>query len=322
MEGLAAAVSAIGALMEAVEWPVARYRFDFEVTASIHLPPYGGSTIRGAFGRALRKTCCMTHMRVCGDCPLYRSCPYVSIFESPKSAEPMLLRMGNVPNPYIIEAPVCGEKVYAPGEHIVFDVVLFGKAIEKLPIIVYALRQAFSRDVGYGRAKLIGVFEEVGLGAEYPLIYAGFGDVAPVGTGKIRLEPIGPDAAIQIETPLRLQSEGRILGAHEFSAYAFFISLLRRVSLLMKLQAAVPVEIPHLEIAEEIAAVTCCSDLSWRNFIRYSSRQKQKMNLAGSVGTVEFHGLSPNLQVLLQLGTWIHAGKNATFGLGKYSLLQ
>ena len=62
-------------------WPVARYRFVFEVTSDMALPDYAGSAIRGAFGHALRRIACMTHLPSCPDCPLFQSCPYSTIFE-------------------------------------------------------------------------------------------------------------------------------------------------------------------------------------------------------------------------------------------------
>ena len=41
-------------------FPIARYQFQFKVSEPIILPEYAGSTLRGAFGRALRKIACMT----------------------------------------------------------------------------------------------------------------------------------------------------------------------------------------------------------------------------------------------------------------------
>lgn len=41
--------------MESVTLPMVRYRIAFEVTEPVHLPEYSGSTIRGAFGGALRR---------------------------------------------------------------------------------------------------------------------------------------------------------------------------------------------------------------------------------------------------------------------------
>ena len=59
--------------MESVTLPMVRYRIAFEVTEPVHLPEYSGSTIRGAFGGALRRVACMTRQKDCKACPLYRS---------------------------------------------------------------------------------------------------------------------------------------------------------------------------------------------------------------------------------------------------------
>ena len=49
--------------MESVTLPMVRYRIAFEVTEPVHLPEYSGSTIRGAFGGALRRVACMTRQK-------------------------------------------------------------------------------------------------------------------------------------------------------------------------------------------------------------------------------------------------------------------
>ena len=60
--------------------------------------------------------------------------------------------------------------------------------------------------------------------------------------------------------------------------------------------------------------------LKWQDWTRYSSRQDQKMKLGGVVGKWQFKKLSPELSQLLYIGQWLHCGKNATFGLGKYKI--
>ena len=60
--------------------------------------------------------------------------------------------------------------------------------------------------------------------------------------------------------------------------------------------------------------------LKWQDWTRYSSRQEQKMKLGGVIGEWHFNNLSPELAKLLYIGQWLHCGKNATFGLGKYQI--
>ena len=102
-------------------FPIARYRFQFSVTENLHFPDYAGSMLRGAFGRALRKISCMTKQPDCKECPLYRTCPYPAIFETPAPQNHQLQKFSQVPNGYIIEPLGWGEKVYETGETLYFD---------------------------------------------------------------------------------------------------------------------------------------------------------------------------------------------------------
>jgi len=61
-------------------------------------------------------------------------------------------------------------------------------------------------------------------------------------------------------------------------------------------------------------------NLTWLDWTRYSSRQQQKMSLGGVVGTWRLAGRLAPFARLLQLGEWLHVGKEATFGLGRYTL--
>jgi hypothetical protein len=63
--------------------PLARYRFTFRMEEELRLPEFAGSLLRGQFGASLRRTACMTGAPVCPGCPLYRTCPYPAIFETP-----------------------------------------------------------------------------------------------------------------------------------------------------------------------------------------------------------------------------------------------
>ena len=136
--------------MESVTLPMVRYRIAFEVTEPVHLPEYSGSTIRGAFGGALRHVACMTRQKECKACPLYRSCPYTDIFETPPPEEHTLQKFSQIPNAYVIEPPNWGARTYEKGETVEFHFVLFGRALYHLALVVFALQRAFSRNVGRG----------------------------------------------------------------------------------------------------------------------------------------------------------------------------
>ena len=90
--------------------PIARYRFTFRAEHNIRLPQYAGSLLRGQFGAALRRAACMTGLQHCPDCPLFRTCSYPAIFETPAPAQHALQKFSHVPNPYVIEPPPFGAR--------------------------------------------------------------------------------------------------------------------------------------------------------------------------------------------------------------------
>jgi hypothetical protein len=305
--------------------PVARYRYAFRMQDDLRLPEYAGSLLRGQFGASLRRTACLTGEPTCKGCSLVPTCPYPEIFESPPPDKHRLQRFSQVPNPYVIEPPAFGTRSIAAGNHLVFEMVLVGRAIERLPLIVHALQRALGQGLGRERAR--GVL--TGLAVQTPQGWTGVWD-AVCG----RIEPHEarlaiPDVAhvesttLHIETPLRLQNQGHPLGIDKLTPRALVTNLLRRATLLLELHSGNP---PLLDdtaaraLAHHAETLRDARQLRWQDWSRYSSRQKREMTLGGVVGEWTLQGdLAPVLP-LLWLGQWLHAGKNATMGMGGYTL--
>lgn len=109
-------------------------------------------------------------------------------------------------------------------------------------------------------------------------------------------------------------------------------ALARRIALLMEFHAgaqAGPAEPGGWGDAAK--AITRLSetlhdtqDLHWHDWTRYSSRQQQEMTLGGVLGrwTLQFDtpATLAALWPWLWLGQWLHVGKNATMGMGAYTL--
>jgi len=60
----------------------------------------------------------------------------------------------------------------------------------------------------------------------------------------------------------------------------------------------------------------------WYDWERYSSRQDRRMKLGGFVGEITYLGDLKDFLPFLLLGSYIHVGKGATFGLGKYRIAK
>lgn len=305
--------------------PVARYRYTFRMQDDVRLPEYAGSLLRGQFGASLRRTTCLTGEPACKGCALLPTCPYPEIFESPPPGEHRLQRFSQVPNPYVIEPPAFGTRSISAGNDLVFDMVLVGRAIERLPLIVHALQRALGH--GLGRERAHGML--AGLAAQTP---EGWVEIWDSACG--RIEPhearlAMPEfahvesATLHIETPLRLQNQGHPLGIDKLTPRALVTNLLRRATLLLELHNGNPplVDEPSAKsLARHAETLRDERRLRWQDWSRYSSRQKQEMTLGGAVGEWILRGdLAPVLP-LLWLGQWLHAGKNATMGMGRYTL--
>lgn len=301
--------------------PVARYRLEFEAVTPLHLPAYAGSTLRGAFGGALRAASCMTRQPTCEGCPLLATCPYAVVFETrPPEGGHALQSFSQVPHPYVIEPPEWGERDYAAGEAIRFHLVLAGRALPLLPLIVWAFVRGFGRGVGKGdgRARLLRV---VHCGAIEEFILEGeLGTIAEHETALPAPPAQARSLRLRLEPPLRLQRGGHALTGRTATPRDLLVGLVRRVALLAEFHGQRRLDLDFTALAAAAGAVADERDLRWRDWTRYSSRQKTTMALGGVVGTWTLQGELDPFLPFLYLGQWLHVGKAATFGLGGYLL--
>ena len=308
-------------------FPLARYRFEFQVTRPIRLPDYAGSMLRGAFGHALRQLACMTKQKECQGCPLTGTCPYPAIFAPLPPATHELQKFSQIPVPYIIEPPNLGAAVLETGATFAFQMVLIGRALRDLPLIILAWRRALSRGVGAGdgTAELVRV------------LHCPSADTSTVTeiyrpeNGHITPHPQVIDLTVQkyenmrgvtlhFHTPLRLQKNGHALPTEKLDARTLLTALVRRASLLAEFHAGGPLVDDFSALLANCASIRDHKKLVWLDWTRYSSRQQQKMSLGGVVGTWMLEGDLTALAPFLHLGEWLHVGKEAAFGLGRYTL--
>jgi len=172
---------------------VTRYRLQLRAQEATTLPPFLGSTLRGAFGHALKRSVCIMRPRDCAQCLVADQCIYPYLFET--VAPPGLPRSGyqQAPHPFILSPPIFypadvrstrkaadpveplnrsplpgigaqrnfPEKIARPserhhlaaGEMLTFDLTLIGRAIECLPYVLYTVSEMARQGLGVGRAR-------------------------------------------------------------------------------------------------------------------------------------------------------------------------
>lgn len=231
----------------------------------------------------------------------------------------MLRRSPAAPHPLLIEAP-WGVRRLEAGETFEFSMVIMGRALHALPLIVLAWAHTCSGGMGGKRvpAVLVGYRAEGEMCWRDPMAataYAAMGVTIPAA-------PHGP-THIRFATPFRARKDGALCSPRDLRFRELISHLQRRWGLLQAFhEIGRPWEWDYQHALEQAAEISWEPlDAHWVDWSRYSSRQKQSMQLGGVVGTYRIPDEAlAKFWPLLYLGQWIHVGKNASFGLGRYTL--
>jgi hypothetical protein len=159
--------------------------------------------------------------------------------------------------------------------------VLVGRALDQLPLIVFALQRAFGSGIGRLRARgsLVDVALEGPDGAKS--IWDAQSSNIDAHERKLSV-PFLPDIdalTLKIVTSPRLQNQGHRIPVDRLQPRTLFAALLRRTSLLFELHAAL--RGPAAD-ARRLTAAAGLSDerrLQWKDWTRFSSRQDREMTL-------------------------------------------
>ena len=126
---------------------------------------------------------------------------------------------------------------------------------------------------------------------------------------------------IQLISHARIQHHGHFLNVDNFDPILFCRSVVRRYITLIEAYGSASLSAEMIaQLYTDIQKVHGKADLKWVEWSRWSSRQKQKMNMDGLLGTIELEDISDVLFQYLYWGQWLHVGKGSAFGLGQYLL--
>ena len=156
---------------------LARYELSLRAEDEALLPPFLGSTLRGALGHSLKAIACSVPHGDCGRCLLAERCLYPRLFEtsarnsfSRNNDSALLRRKQDAPRPFILIPPsVVSEHGtlrarddlllrrvrVRSGDSIAVGLTLIGEAIDELPYLIYAISLMARRGLGAGRAPFV-----------------------------------------------------------------------------------------------------------------------------------------------------------------------
>jgi hypothetical protein len=302
-----------------------RYRFTFTALDPIRLPAYAGSALRGLLGHGLKRTLCVTGLSQCSACALRRQCGYTLLFESQTASGQKTLSLQP-----LVMALDRYRPDYAVGEAFGLELILIGKANRHFPYLIPSWARAGQLGLGprHSRFHLSSVRQWQFRQQRWRDIYP---EPEPGQAPFTEPEPWQPSMAyadgairLQLITPYRSKRDGRLITPEQFDPLGFAIALITRIE---RLRAQHDPDSPPLPVADWIAEAKRLdmhqAKLRWSEVQRRSSRQNTDMNLGGVTGSFQLQG--PGLQALmpaLELGQWLHVGKNSLFGLGQYRILD
>ncbi len=320
--------------------PVASLRIVATAIEPLTLPPNAGSTLRGAFGHALRAVGCIDRGdgALCIDACLENkramtdgrptSCSYGYLFDTPRPpGSPFLERQSEVPHPYVFRSVGTGGRAYMSGERVEFQVNLLGMGIACLPEVVEACIFMGRGGIGKGRGRftLDEVWEQAAFDTERRLLplnadATALSLVSDWNAAALSAQRLSRESVtLQFLTSTCLVNNG--VATRQPSFGIVMRALLRRLTLLALFHGGIAPVDRFKRLATLADGVRLIQwEGAWQDWQRYSSRQQQHQSFGGLVGSAVYEGeVEPFLSYLI-FGQAVHLGKACTFGSGQYLL--
>lgn len=307
--------------------PIWHLRFTLAPQDPIMLPRMNKAiTLRGAFGSSLRGLVCVNRYAVCGSCGFHSSCVYGFVFSPMVSEEADRLRLNrDLPRPFVIKSPLQDKDVYLPGEELVFDLVLVGKARQLFPYVVVSFQRLGETGVGVKRGKFwverIEAFDANG--RSHTVMEKG-NTMVQVPSAQISLED-APDfdlerVRVEFLSPVLLKKENR----WEKPYFGTLMRRLRdRVNALSYFYCDQVMEMDFRGFGERAEGVdSAFEELRWVQESRFSKHRDLDHTLKGWVGRATYSGALKEFLPLLWFGQFVHVGKAAAFGQGQYIMME
>jgi len=299
-----------------------------------------GNMLRGGFGQAFRRLCCVPQCRDTKSCPLAATCPYKFVFEpSPPPGSERLSKNQDIPRPFVFRAPRTPQTRFEEGETFEFGLVLIGRALDFLPYFVLSFRELAGEGLGLNRARCtLERVEQAGgtsngagpKACEAKLLYSSedqvFRATESVGAEewiRARLlelsSPNGSGATQRIKirflTPTLLRADGEVVRRPEF--HHVFKRLRDRINALSTFFGDGPLDLDFRELGERAEKVrTVSAQIDWVERFRTSSKTRQRHELSGFVGEATYEGVPSEFLPWLALGELVHVGKHTAWGNG------
>ena len=297
-----------------------KLKFTVSLLEECVLPKYKASMIRGGIGEMLLRANCVCD-RNCEKCDFESECIVQRTMYSKFNSKPEFVTEGDSIG-YVLE---CESKQteFCSGEQFSFYLVLFGKTIVYFSQYLNAIYALGSYGIGKDNARyrLVSVQNSRGkdilVGNDIFMKYyqvENLKDYVDHRLAKLGINGEMPESlAVTFFSPMSIKYNGEML--ESFNAEALIRALARRIYLMNCFEENDVQRIDARELASPVI-----SSQNYRNVSvpRFSNRKQQKIYLHGVVGEAVLTGVTEETLKILLAGEVLHAGKNTSFGFGRY----
>ncbi len=305
----------------------ARFKFNLRAMDFLPLPKYWGQVFENAIRHSFRKATCSRQGTDCADCGEREKCAYLYIFETSLPSETVKDRKYlNPPHPFIMSPPLDRKRSHDPGEIITFEITLIGRAVEHLKDFIGTFEKMGRAGLGPEKARFrIENVEGLKKDGNRAVIYipdeeAKLKDFEILsGKDLAGSFPSGKIECLEIEflTPIQVKFNPRQKSNLYF--YTFATHLLTRLDMLSYVYCGKELKADIKGLINRSHWIrTKESNLFWVN--SEPTVEDSYYRMGGYTGSIVYEGTLEEFYPFLVLGQYLHAGKGATYGFGKYRI--
>ena len=311
---------------------ITRITATVQATQPVAWPHFAGSSLRGAFGRALRRAVCITGQDKCTACPLRNSCAYGVVFDPAAPAQPLHPSFKNGLPRYLVQPPALGSCQLIAGQSQSFDLMLLPGTQVHQSLIQHILQPAVEKELFQpGLFKLLKTevrqIKMPNVSVRRPVLLPDNDIASP----EPATHPTNACITLSWLTPLRLQNQGKpIFKSQQLDAIGLVRALLRRHLQWLQISNQMPDDTDATTPQQDLLshAQACNLDtrhMQWHDIHRHSGQQNRTLPLGGLIGSATLAGEATVIKALLPLlqqGERLNIGKETVMGLGRYQLGQ
>lgn len=293
-----------------------KLKFTVRMEEDCELPKYKASMLRGGIGEMLLRANCIRD-RNCDGCDFEEECIVQRTMYSKFKNKPDFVSEGDSVG-YVLECESL-KKTFSAGDKFSFFLVLYGKTIVYFSQYLNAIFAIGNYGIGKERAR----FQILSVQNSYRQhimdgndIYMSNYQVETVERYvEKRMESMhGKEKiALVFHSPLTIKTRGELLDV--FDAEALIRALIRRIYILDCFE---DLDLPSLNFNDFSLPEEVGQEHHFVIVPRYSNRKQQGFNLSGIQGEIILSNITEDILKLFLAGEILHAGKNTSFGFGRY----